>query len=238
VVEAAVARHRSLKLGDIDMHTHTLTLAVALAAGFTAPAFAALHTSSAGFGAVMEDFESFDGLVPPTPFPVLIAGGSVIATSDLDMTIGAFAADLNQNGTWGAGNHFAGIGDLVNGGSSYDGSIYLSFAPAYGAGAFFSLYQEEGGTATITLEAYGAGFELLESHSMTLNLGDPTLTNAGIFLGLARAMPEIATLRISGDGFVFDDLRVAASPVPVPAALPLMLGGLGLLGARLRARQA
>jgi hypothetical protein len=33
-------------------------------------------------------------------------------TSTIDSTIGAFQADLGDNGNWGAGNRFAGIGDL------------------------------------------------------------------------------------------------------------------------------
>lgn len=92
--------------GDISMSIHRLALAVGLTAG---QAYAALYTVATGFGPVDEDFESFDGLVVPSPWPVLIAGGEVIVASDIDMTLGAFAVALNENGTWGAGNDFAGL---------------------------------------------------------------------------------------------------------------------------------
>lgn len=222
------------------MSIHRIALAVALAGGLTTgQANAALYTDAAGFGPVDEDFESFDGLVVPSPWPVLIAGGEVIVTSDIDMTLGAFAVDLNENGTWGAGNNFAGVGDLVHGGASYDGAMYFTFDPAHGAGATFSIYQDVGGTAAITLEAFGTGFILLETYSFVIDFADPFLSNVGLFYGIGRDIADIVGLRVSGDGFVLDELRIATSAVPVPAALPLLLGGLGLLGAaRRRARPA
>lgn len=218
------------------MDMHKLACAALVAGNLATPARAALLDDSAGFGGIDEDFETFDGLVVPSPWPTLLAGGGVIATADGDATYGAFAVDLNANGTWGAGNRFAGIGDLVNGGSDYDGSLYFSFAPSYGAGALFSLHQVVGGVAEITLEAYGADFVLLETHAFVINFADPLLNNAGRFRGIGRDTADLVGLRVSGDGFVLDDLRVAASPVPVPAALPLLGGALGLLGAGRRSR--
>lgn len=167
---------------------------------------------------------------------MLVASGSAIVTADSDMTLGASAVDLNGNGTWGAGNHFAGIGDLVNAGSDYDGSIYFTFDPAYGAVATFSIYQEMSRVAEITLEAYGSDYTLLESYSFVINFADPFLSNAGLFYGIGRATDDVVGLRISGEGFVRDDLRIARAPVPLPAALPLLLAGAGLLGAAARRR--
>jgi hypothetical protein len=225
-------------------HFRKLAATALLSAGFVAQADAALYTDSAAFGAVDEDFDHpyFDGLVVPPAWPELIgepSGGLAALSSDIGMTLGAFGVDLNENGTWGAGNRFAGIGDLVNGTGDFEGSMFLRLwnPESYGVGALFSLYQDVGGTASITLEAFDSAFGLLESHSFSINFADPTLTNAGMFYGIGRAEGDIAAIRISGDGFVFDDLRIAYSPVPVPAALPLMLGGLGLVGV-LRRRTA
>ncbi len=218
------------------MNLHSLP-AAALLAACSLSAQAALYTDSTGFGAVVEDFESFDGLVLPSPWPAPLAGGSVIVTADGDSTLGAFAVDLGENGTWGAGNHFAGIGDLVNGGSDYDGSMYFTFDAAYGAGAQFSVYQGLDGGAEITLEAYGADFTLLESHSFVIDFADPFLNNASLFFGIGRDSADIVGLRVSGDGFVLDDLRVTGAPVPVPAALPLFIAGLGLVSASARRRR-
>lgn len=222
------------------MNRNHIAFSLLLAGGLfaQAEAEAALYTDSVVFGGVDEDFESFDGLVVPTPWPVLIAGGSAAVSADGDMTLGAFAVDLFDNGTWGAGNHFAGIGDLVNGGTDYDGSMYFSFAPAYGAGTTFSIWQEAGGSAAITIEAYGSGFVLLESYAFVIDFADPFLNNAGLFYGIGSTSADIVGLRVLGDGFVLDDLRIASAPVPVPAALPLFLAGAGLLGAAGRRRRA
>ena len=67
-----------------------------------------------------------------------------------------------------------------------------------------------------------------------MDFNDPFGTNAAVFRGFVRNTADIVALRVSGDGFVGDNL----SAVPVPAALPLMLGGLAALGARRRRRHA
>jgi hypothetical protein len=214
----------------------TLISATALLLGnfLTQGAHAALSTDAASFGGIDEDFESYDGLVTQGPASI---GGGATWTSGIDSTLGAFAVDLGDNGTWGAGNNFAGIGDLFNGGTEYNGAVTVMFnAASFGAGAQFSIFQIEGGTAAITLEALGAGNAVLEAHSFVINFADPFLNNASTFYGIGRDTAEMTGLRISGDGFVLDDLRIATSPVPVPAALPLLLSGIGLLSAAARRR--
>lgn len=83
------------------------TTLMATAGLFSLSAQAAVVTSNAGFS-VIEDFESFDGLV--THGTALSNG--LYVTSDVYSTIGADNVDLIDNGVWGAGNRFAGIGDL------------------------------------------------------------------------------------------------------------------------------
>ncbi len=190
---------------------------------------AAVVTSNAGF-TVVEDFASFDALVDRGP--IGITGGGVFQ-SDVYSTLGAYAVDLIDNGTWGAGNKFAGIGDLSFVPSTFEGfdgsmTFTLGSAPAFGIGAKFSIYNE--GTPTnIFIEALGAGNTVLESHTFTVDLDNPFAENQGVFAGFNRTTADVIGLRISGNGFVLDDLSVR--PVPVPPAFALMLSGvLGLFG--------
>lgn len=194
---------------------------------------AAVVTNNSGFGLV-EDFEGFDGLV--TKGPQALSGGAMV-TSTVFSTIGAFAADLSNNGTWGAGNNFAGIGDLSSIPSTNEGfvgSITFDLGVARNSvGADFSIFKDGSVTGEITIEALGAGNTVLESLAFSIDLGDPLLLNQAVFRGFLRGSADIVALRISGDGFVVDNL----SAVPVPAALPLLLGGLAVMGARLRRRR-
>jgi hypothetical protein len=208
--------------------TKSLTAAALLLPGLAAAA----TTGNAGLFTVVETFEGFDGLV--TQGPVALGGGATV-TSSIDSTIGAFAVDLGDNGVWGAGDNFAGIGDLSPFPQSfnYDGSMTFSWTTGLtGAGANFSIYQAPAGSAEILLEALAIDGGVLESTTLLVSYGDPLLYNVGEFLGFLRASNDLYGLRISGDGFVVDDLAV----IPVPAALPLFAGGLALLGAVRRRR--
>lgn len=186
-------------------------------------ATATVVTSDTGFS-VIEDFQGFDGLV--TKGPVALGGGAS-ASSGVFSTLGASAVDLVDNGTWGAGNKFAGIGDLSflpSTNEGYIGSMTFDLGYAYnGVGAYFSVYND-GAPANITIEALDAGNSVLESNIFTVDLGDPFATNAGLFVGFSRTTADVIRLRVSGDGFVVDDLSV--QPVPVPPAFALLLSGM------------
>lgn len=207
-------------------------IAAALAVG--APTHAAVVGDGSPF-AVVEDFEGFDGLVSQGPVAL---GGGVVASSSIDATFGAVAVDLGDNGNWGAGNNFAGIGDLsfIPGSFDFDGSLTFGWTQGRtGAGALFSVYQDIGGTAEILLEALSFNGSVLESANVLINFADASLYNAGSFYGFLRNTNDVYGLRISGDGFVLDNLSLA--PVPLPAALPLLLGGLAMLGGAARRRR-
>lgn len=196
-------------------------------------AHAAVVSTNAGFS-VIEDFEAFDGLI--TKGPQLLTAGTVV-TSDVFSTIGAFAVDLVDNGTWGAGNNFAGIGDLsaiptTNEGFVGSMTFDLGFARK-GVGADFSIYNDGEVSGEITIEALGVGGIVLESSIFALDFNDAFASNAALFRGFAHSTADIVALRVSGDGFVVDNL----SAVPVPAALPMMLGGIAVIGARMRRRR-
>jgi hypothetical protein len=209
-------------------------LAVSSLAAVTGAQAAVVNVNSF---AVVETFSAFNGLVGQGP--VALAGGLSV-TSTIDSTIGAFQADLGDNGNWGAGSSFAGIGDLSFESTStlFNGSMTFNLGAGYsGAGATFSIFQASGGTSSITLEALSSGGSVLESTVFSVNFNDPTLYNAGTFVGFQRATNDIYSLRVSGDGFVLDDVSLA--PVPVPAALPLLLSGLaGAFGMMRRRRIA
>ncbi len=195
---------------------------------------AAVVTSNAGFS-VIEDFQGFDGRVVKAP---LALNAGAVVTSTVLSTIGAFGVDLMDNGTWGAGNKFAGIGDLSSiptTSEGFVGSMTFDFGVARnGVGADFSIFNDGLVSGLITIEALGAGAVILETETFAVDFNDPFGTNAALFRGFVRSTADIVALRVSGDGFVVDNL----SAVPVPAALPLMLGGLAALGARLRRRRA
>ncbi|MBX9608742.1 MAG: hypothetical protein K2Y51_21155, partial [Gammaproteobacteria bacterium] len=207
-------------------------VALALASLCACGAQAAVVNSSAGF-TVLEDFESFDNLVSKGPVAL---GGSLSVSSGIFSTFGAVAVDLVDNGTWGAGNRFAGIGDLSflpSTSEGYVGSMTFTLAHAVqGLGATFSIFNDGSVSGEITLEALGAGDVVLESVTFAVDFDDALLTNVGEFRGFVRPTADILGLRVSGDGFVVDD--VAA--VPVPAALPLLAAALGTLSLRRRLR--
>ena len=211
-----------------------IAAAIAAAIGAGAPAQAALVNNQSPF-TLVEDFESYDGLV--TQGPVALGGG-VQAVSSIDSTIGAFAVDLGDNGTWGAGNNFAGIGDLslLPGSTDYNGSMTFTWsAGRTGAGAAFSIFQQVAGTAEIVLEALAFDGSVLESQSVLINFGDSSLNNAASFYGFLRGTNDVYGLRVSGDGFVLDNFSLA--PVPLPGALPLLISGIAMLGAAARRRR-
>jgi hypothetical protein len=185
---------------------------------------------------VVETFASFDNLVTQGSTSL---GGGLSVTSTIDSTIGATDVDLGANGLWGAGDNFAGIGNIApfQTSPSYDGSMTFALGGGYaGVGATFSIYQADGaGTASILLEALSFSGTVLESTSFTLNINDASLYNVGQFYGFQRGADEIFSFRVSGDGFVLDDVSVA--PVPLPAGLPLLVSGLlGAFGAFRRRR--
>jgi hypothetical protein len=186
---------------------------------------------------IVETFSTFNGLVGTGP--VTLSNGLSV-TSSIASTIGAFQADLGENGIWGAGNNFAGIGDLSFESTStlFDGSMTFNLGGAhFGAGATFSIFQLVAGASAITLEALSSSGTVLESTSFVVNFANPALYNAGTFVGFQRATADIYGLRVIGDGFVLDNVSVA--PVPLPAALPLLLSGLaGAFGVMRRRRVA
>lgn len=172
-------------------------------------------------------FDAFDGLTTTGPVNVgAEVGDNVIFTSTPFAELGAHDRVLGTNGTWGAGARFV-ASDFI----TASGELGFSFASGViSVGAFFNQFQTLAGGNHITLLAYDMEGNTLESHSFSIDTA-ASGTNEGQFLGIQRTTADIYGFGIADGTFVLDNLRYsAASPVPEPGALVLMVAGLGLAG--------
>jgi hypothetical protein len=162
-------------------------------------------------------FDAYDGFVTTGPE---MLDGNLIFTGDTDSVLGAFIADLGQNGLWGAGNVFAG--------TDFFGELRFTFANgllAQGLGAFVSHYADDVLPFTLEISAYGANNQIVETHRLTIDTAADSL-NDGLFVGILR--PEADIRSVSFKGVVVVDDVVYTTPVPEPGTWLTM--GLGLLG--------
>lgn len=174
--------------------------------------------------------EDFEGLGFVSTGPITLAGGQVIATSNVLATYDYLPVDLGSNGAWGL-DGFVGIGDYYNfttAPSATDSLTFTSFAGLTNLGADFSIYKDASTSGSLLLEALGANGSVLESTQVTIDFNDPTSYNRSVFYGFSRTSNDIFGMRVSGDGFVVDNLMTSA--VPVPASLPLFVSALALFG--------
>lgn len=195
--------------------------AAALTAAVAAPAQAAIVTDSAAFAdAIVATFDDFNSLF--TSGPITVAPG--VSFTGTQSVLGASAADLGSNGTWGAvgGDRFASTGAAALG----FGLMHFTFDTAMtsGAGAFLNSFN--GGP--ILVAAYGANGRILETHFVMVDT-DVSSLNAGSFFGISRESADIRAIAFGGVGLVANDLSFAA-PVPEPETYAMLLAGLGLLG--------
>ncbi len=195
----------------------------AAALAFALPAQAEL-TGNAGDIANAEtvNFDAFDGLI--SEGPEVVAPG-VSFTGTPDSILGAFIADLGNNGLWGAGNSFAATGVI--------GTLHFTFSNGLTSGAGALLNSYNGGAMLIT--AYGDNNQIIESHIVSIDTLDDSL-NAGGFFGITRADADIRAIAFTGMGLVADDLTFT-TPVPEPETYAMLLAGLGLVGAMARRRK-
>lgn len=181
--------------------------------------------------------ETFDDLGFVSSGPITLAGGQVIATSNVLATYDSLPLDLGSNGTWGL-DGFVAIGDYYNyttTPSATDSLTFTSFAALSSLGAELSIYKDALSSGSLLLEALGMNGAVLESTQVTLDFNDPASYNRAAVFGFVRAANDIHGLRITGDGFVVDNLMTSA--VPVPASLPLFLSGMGLFYALRRRKK-
>ena len=216
------------------MKLHAYTAALALAAML--PAHAALTNDPAAIAGPTQtvDFEAFDGLM--TTGPVMVAP-SLTFTGDQGSELGAFIADLGENGLWGVDNKFAA--------TDFIGELRFTFNDGLvsaGAGALvnhfalsplqFALLPLE---FSVVISAYGQNNQIIETHTAMVNTGPDSL-NEGLFLGIVRPQADIRSISFKGNGVVIDNL-VFTTPVPEPGTYALLLAGLAAVGFVARRRR-
>ncbi len=205
-----------------------IPLAALLAAAVTLPAQAVLINDPALLPApsAAVDFEAYDGLV--TTGPELISP-DVIFTGDTGSQLGAFIANLNTNGLWGAGNKFVA--------TEFFGELRFTFAGgllSQGAGAFVNHYEDGVLPFAVEVSAYGENNEIIETHRLVIDTAEDSL-NAGVFVGILRPAADIRSISFKGVA-VLDDFAYTA-PVPEPGTWAMMAAGLAAVGALARRRR-
>ena len=178
-------------------------------------------------------FNAYNGVSTTGPVNVgAEVGDNVIFTSSPFAELGAASRALGTNGQWGAGARFV-ASDFV----TASGELGFSFGSGVSSvGALFNQFQTAAGGNHITLLAYDAEGNTLESHVFSIDTSATGL-NEGQFLGIQRASADIYGFGIADGTFVLDNLSYSAAPaVPEPGTLLLMVGGLGLVGVALRKR--
>ncbi|MDQ3185133.1 MAG: PEP-CTERM sorting domain-containing protein [Pseudomonadota bacterium] len=192
------------------------TLLVACAMSVTLPAYAALTINVNDIpNSQVIDFENFDGFL--TTGPETVAPG-VSFTGTPGSVLGAFIADLGNNGLWGVGNHFAAT-DAI-------GTLHFTFVNGLtsAAGALLNSYD---GNSMIII-AFGDNHQIIESHIIDVDAPEDRL-NAGTFFGITHPTADIRSISFTGMGLVADNVTFTI-PIPEPEIYVMMLAGLGLLG--------
>lgn len=106
--------------------------------------------------------------------------------------------------------------------------------------SFFLTDVDDVGRVAFELEVAGEMFDVAEDILNSNRQGDADLFFVRIDLDGLVDTVGLSLFIESGDGFGIDDVRLGSSvaPIPVPASLPLLAGGLGLLGWIARRRRA
>ena len=194
----------------------------ALALAATLPAQAALTFDVGAIAGPVEtiDFEAFDGLT--TTGPEAVAPG-VTFTGDDGSVLGAFIADLGDNGLWGAGNHFAATGFIGELRFTFNDGLVSS-----GAGALVNHFALSPLPFSVVISAYGDNNLIIETHTVMVDTAADSL-NEGLFLGIVRDQADIRSISFKGNGVVVDNLSFTTA-VPEPGTTALMLAGLLAVG--------
>ncbi|MDU9005839.1 PEP-CTERM sorting domain-containing protein [Sedimentitalea todarodis] len=98
--------------------------------------------------------------------------------------------------------------------------------------SFFLTDVDDVGRVAFEINVAGEMFDVAEDILRSSRQGDGDLFLVRIGLDRLVSSVDLSLFLDSGDGFGIDDVRLGSSvaPIPVPASLPLLAGGLGLMG--------
>jgi hypothetical protein len=203
---------------------------------------APIQANSATFSGTVIDFNFDDSFLATLPSleitgPFNLGNGVTLFSSPF-VEIGAFNADLGDNGAWsvvGNGNrdgYFLATSFVFN-----NGLMGFSFAnPMQQVGIFANQFQALDTTNnTIQVLAYDANGNVLETFTTNINTEFDSF-DEGMFIGFQRASADIYGFGLANGSFVVDNLTI--SPVPEADSSAMLLAGFGVLGAMMRRRRA
>lgn len=222
------------------MKLQLLGLAVLLSMSTLSQA-APIQASSATFSGAVIDFNFDDSFLATLPSlnitgPFNLGHGVTLVSSPF-VEIGAFNADLGDNGAWSVvGNsnrdgYFLSTSFVFN-----NGAMGFSFdTPMQQVGIFANQFQALDTTNnTIQVLAYDASGNVLETFTTNINT-DVDSFDEGMFIGFQRASADIYGFGLANGSFVVDNLTI--SPVPEADAWAMLLAGFGVVGAMARRRR-